>query len=85
MARGKREGVLIAGGGVSGCLAALALVRFRPDVPLTIVEERERFGGEGYQSWFDAEVEGPETALSRPWRLSIGPASTSPFPASAAS
>ncbi len=66
MVRGRREGVLIAGGGVSGCLAALALARFRPDVPLLIVEERERFGGDGYQCWFDAEVEGPKAALVAP-------------------
>jgi len=58
--------VLIAGGGVAGCLAALAMVRLRPEVPLLIVEERARFGGEGYQSWFDAEVEGPEAALIAP-------------------
>jgi len=66
MARVRRGGVLIAGGGLSGCLAALALAQHRPDVPLLIVEERERFGGEGYQQWLDAEVEGPESALVAP-------------------
>ena len=60
MARGRRAGVLIAGGGVAGSLAALALARFRPDVPLLIVEEKESFGGAGFHSWFDAELDGAE-------------------------
>jgi lycopene beta-cyclase len=60
MARGRRGGVLIAGGGVAGCLAALALVRLRPDVPMTIVEEAERFGGARRRLMFDAELEGQD-------------------------
>ena len=58
MARGRRAGVLIAGGGIAGCLAALAMARLRPDVPLLIVEEKDRFGGDGFHHWFDAELEG---------------------------
>lgn len=46
MPRGKRAGILIAGGGVAGTLAALAMSRLRPDVPVTIVAESDRFGGE---------------------------------------
>ena len=80
MVRGRREGVLIAGGGVAGCLAALAMARFRPEVPLLIVEERERFGGEGYQCWFDAEVEGPEAALVAPLATQIWPGFYVAFP-----
>lgn len=45
MPRGKRAGILIAGGGVAGSLAALAMARLRPDVPVTIVAESDRFGG----------------------------------------
>jgi lycopene beta-cyclase len=66
MARGRREGVLIAGGGVSGCLAALALARHRPDVPLLIVEERDRFGGDGWQFLFRDELGRAERALVAP-------------------
>ena len=57
MARGRRQGVLIAGGGVAGCLAALALARHRPEVPLLIVEERERFGGDCFHYLFLDEVD----------------------------
>lgn len=57
MARGRRQGVVIAGGGVAGCLAALALARHRPEVPLLIVEERERFGGPGFHHYFEDELD----------------------------
>ncbi len=63
MARGRRQGVLIAGGGVAGCLAALALARRRPDVPLLIVEERETFGGPGFHHYFEDELEEGARAL----------------------
>src|SRR5829696_4477306 len=63
MARGRRQGVLIAGGGVAGSLAALALARHRPEVPLLIIEERDRFGGEGFHHLFTDEVDGREQAL----------------------
>ena len=56
MARGRRDGILIAGGGLAGSLAALAMARHRPEVPLLIVEERETFGGEGYRSFSEAEL-----------------------------
>src|ERR1700712_3759210 len=56
MARGRRDGILIAGGGLAGSLAALAMARHRPDVPLLIVEERDTFGGEGYRSFTEAEL-----------------------------
>ncbi len=54
--KGKRDGVLIAGGGLAGCLAALALARHRPDVPVLLVEEGERFGGDHIWSFFDPDV-----------------------------
>ncbi|MGE3396081.1 MAG: lycopene cyclase family protein, partial [Sphingomonas sp.] len=63
MARGRRSGVLIAGGGIAGCLAALAMARLRPEVPLLIVEEKDRFGGAGFHPWFDAELEGAESLV----------------------
>ena len=63
MARGRRKGVVIAGGGAAGCLAALALARHRPDVPVLIVEERERFGGHCFHHLFVDEVDGKAQAL----------------------
>lgn len=62
----RREGVLIAGGGVAGCLAALALAKLRPDVPLLIVEEQERFGGDRYRFLFQAELAARGRALIEP-------------------
>jgi len=56
MARGRRDGILIAGGGLAGSLAALAMARHRPEVPLLIVEERESFGGTAHRSFADAEL-----------------------------
>lgn len=56
MARGRRDGILIAGGGLAGALAALAMARHRPDVPLLIVEEGETFGGTGTRTFSAAEL-----------------------------
>jgi lycopene beta-cyclase len=56
MARGRRDGILIAGGGLAGSLAALAMARHRPEVPLLIVEERETFGGEGLRCFSKDEL-----------------------------
>lgn len=47
---------MIAGGGLAGSLAALAMARYRPEVPLLIVEEGETFGGEGVRTFSDAEL-----------------------------
>ncbi|HST37202.1 MAG TPA: lycopene beta-cyclase CrtY [Allosphingosinicella sp.] len=66
MARGKRNGILIAGGGLAGCLAALALARHRPDVPFLIVEEDETFGGEAYRLFADADLHGDARDLLEP-------------------
>ena len=54
--KGKRDGVLIAGGGLAGCFAALALATHRPEVPVLLVEEGERFGGDHIWSFFDPDV-----------------------------
>src|SRR5262245_7492399 len=66
MARGRRDTVLIAGGGVAGCLAALALARRKPEVPLLIVEEKETFGGEGFHFLMDAELDREARAVLAP-------------------
>ncbi|HYJ53821.1 MAG TPA: lycopene cyclase family protein [Allosphingosinicella sp.] len=64
MARGRRDGILIAGGGLAGSLAALAMARHRPDVPLLVVEERETFGGEGHRLFAETELEEKGAALA---------------------
>lgn len=56
MARARRDGIVIAGGGLAGALAALAMARHRPDVPLLIIEEAETFGGTGIRTFSAAEL-----------------------------
>jgi lycopene beta-cyclase len=64
MARGKRQGLLIAGGGVAGSLAALAMARARPDVPLLLVAEEPRFGGDRTAFLLDDALDGAERELA---------------------
>jgi lycopene beta-cyclase len=45
MSKGRNHGLLIAGGGVAGSLAALALAKLRPEVPILLAAEGDRFGG----------------------------------------
>ncbi len=66
MARGRRDGLLIAGGGIAGCLAALAIARFRPEIDLLIVEERDRFGGDGHHLFFGDEIAAEARPLLAP-------------------
>jgi lycopene beta-cyclase len=47
MPKGRNHGLLIAGGGLAGSLAALAMARLRPDVPMLLVAEGETLGGRG--------------------------------------
>jgi lycopene beta-cyclase len=58
--------LIIAGGGLAGCLAALALAERRPDVDFLIVEEGERFGGNHVWSFFDGDVEERDRWLIEP-------------------
>jgi lycopene beta-cyclase len=48
--------VLIAGGGLSGCLAAIALATRRPDVDVLLVEGAQELGGNHVWSFFDSDV-----------------------------
>jgi lycopene beta-cyclase len=48
--------ILIAGGGLAGCLAALALAERRPDVSFLLVEGGASFGGNHIWSFFDSDV-----------------------------
>jgi lycopene beta-cyclase len=58
--------LIIAGGGLSGCLAALALAERRPEVDVLVVEEGERFGGNHVWSFFDGDVEDRDHWLIEP-------------------
>src|SRR5258708_4830890 len=80
MARGRRDGILIAGGGLAGSLAALARARHRPEVPLLIVEERDTFGGEGYRTFSKAELGEDGDALAGPLAIDRWPGFYAAFP-----
>jgi lycopene beta-cyclase len=56
MARAE-DRLIIAGGGLSGCLAALALAELRPEVSVLLLESAARFGGNHIWSFFDADVD----------------------------
>jgi len=58
--------LIIAGGGLAGGLAALALAERRPDVDFLIVEEGERFGGNHVWSFFDSDVADCDHGLIEP-------------------
>jgi lycopene beta-cyclase len=48
--------IIIAGGGLAGSLAALALARRRPDVEFLLLEQGATFGGNHTWSYFDTDV-----------------------------
>lgn len=48
--------IAILGGGLSGCLLALALVRLRPGRRVVLVEQERRLGGNHVWSWFRRDV-----------------------------
>ncbi len=63
MRRGKNCGLLIAGGGVAGCFAALAMARLRPDEAMVLVGEEIRFGGGSGMLLLDAGLVAEEREL----------------------
>jgi lycopene beta-cyclase len=66
MPKGRNHGLLIAGGGLAGSLAALAMARLRPDVPLLLVAEGETLGGSGTLFVLDAALGEAERGLLAP-------------------
>lgn len=58
--------LVIVGGGLAGGLAALALARRRPEVPLLLLEAGESFGGNHLWSFFDADIPGRDRWLVTP-------------------
>ncbi|HKR24626.1 MAG TPA: lycopene beta-cyclase CrtY [Allosphingosinicella sp.] len=71
---------MIAGGGLAACLAALAMARHRPEVPLLIVEEAETFGGEGVHHFPVEELGEGGAALVEPVGLRRWPGFHVVFP-----
>ncbi len=59
--------LIIAGGGLAGCLAALALARLRPEVPVLLVEQGAGFGGNHIWSFFDSDVAAEDRWLVDPF------------------
>jgi len=55
--------VVILGGGLSGCLAALALARRRPEVDFVLIERDGTLGGNHTWSFFDTDVAEPDRWL----------------------
>ncbi len=80
MVRGRRRGVLIAGGGVAGSLAALALARLRPDVPLLLVGEEPHFGGNRTLFLLDDALGADERQLADPLTEFAWPGQYAAFP-----
>ena len=52
--------IIIAGGGLAGCLAAMALAKRRPDANFLLVEQNQSFGGKHTWSFFDTDVAADE-------------------------
>jgi lycopene beta-cyclase len=66
MVKGRNHGLLIAGGGVSASLAALAMARLRPEVPLLLVPEGEGLGGKRTLLLYDEGLSDEERELVAP-------------------
>jgi lycopene beta-cyclase len=58
--------LIIAGGGLSGCLSALALQRHRPGQDFLLLESGTGFGGNHLWSFFDTDLDPQERALIEP-------------------
>ena len=48
--------LVIAGGGLAGCLTALALAKRRLEIEVLLIEQGEAFGGNHTWSFFDTDV-----------------------------
>jgi lycopene beta-cyclase len=66
MASGTRDGLLIAGGGLGGSLAAIAMAKSRPEVPVLLVEEKDSFGGDHLWWFFADDVDEADRWLIEP-------------------
>jgi lycopene beta-cyclase len=66
MSRSGSDVVIIAGGGLAGSLAALALARLRPEAPILLIEQGTSFGGNHIWSFFDDDVAAEDRWLIEP-------------------
>ena len=60
---GRKLDIAIAGGGLAGCLIALALRRARPDLDCLLIEGGENPGGNHRWSWFASDLDAQGEAL----------------------
>lgn len=60
------ERLMIAGGGLSGVLLALAVAKARPDVELCVVERGKTLGGDHTWSFYGSDLSGPAADLVAP-------------------
>ena len=67
MTAGRVPPLVIAGGGLAGCLAALALQRLRPELEFLLLEAGQSFGGDHIWSFFDADVAAEDRWLVDPF------------------
>lgn len=61
-----RPQLIIVGGGLSGCLAALALGQRRPELSFLLIEEGLSFGGNHIWSFFDSDIAAEDRWLLDP-------------------
>jgi lycopene beta-cyclase len=63
---GGAQRLVIAGGGLAGSLAALAMARLRPEVELLLIEAGDSFGGNHVWSFFEADIAAEDRWLVAP-------------------
>lgn len=67
MMAGSQNRLVIAGGGLAGSLAALAMAKLRPEVPILLIESGNSFGGNHIWSFFDPDVRAEHRWLVDPF------------------
>ena len=75
-----QQRLVIAGGGLAGSLAALAVGTARPDVELLLVEQGDGFGGNHIWSFFDDDVAEADRWLVEPMTAARWPGYDVAFP-----